>query len=232
MKRCPNCKKEIAEEASFCIYCMTELTEKREIPTGRNRKKRPWKKALLLGLFALAAISLFAVPIVVFRQRKEPVLKAYRFPEKEIFFSRAETAAKELGLSSYDPEREELEFRFYPDNSGIAVYLNGLSGEDEALSLTEVFSAAVYGYYPEGLKALLKTGSDGWTRVENAELLPEYALTRVRAILDPEDGSEWQFRELIPEGLSASSVMTFLRFVPEDRPDLFSAIILFLPERQ
>lgn len=51
MKKCPNCKADIEDNANFCLYCMTSLNEKVFIKTPK--RKRPW--ILLAGILILVA---------------------------------------------------------------------------------------------------------------------------------------------------------------------------------
>lgn len=61
--KCPACGKELAEKASFCIYCMTPLDEKREATPRFSHKKR-WLVllAICLAVAVVLPIVLVAVP--------------------------------------------------------------------------------------------------------------------------------------------------------------------------
>ena len=61
MKKCPFCGADIEENARFCLYCMTSLTEKTVIHTDIKNKKR-WlflSVALLLFLLVFIIVLLF-----------------------------------------------------------------------------------------------------------------------------------------------------------------------------
>lgn len=58
MKKCPVCKAELAENAGFCIYCMTSLEGKTTIDGKKSEKKR-WP----IFLVALLVIVLIALVI-------------------------------------------------------------------------------------------------------------------------------------------------------------------------
>lgn len=57
MKRCPHCNADIEDEARFCIYCMTELDEKRPIISPDNSKKRWLYISVILVLLILLLAS-------------------------------------------------------------------------------------------------------------------------------------------------------------------------------
>lgn len=59
-KTCRYCGKEIFEDASFCIYCMSELNERKEINAPEPHPKRRARLILLLSLVPLSVIILFA----------------------------------------------------------------------------------------------------------------------------------------------------------------------------
>ena len=66
--KCPYCGAEIHEGASFCLYCMHALTEKKDIPAMVPRRhSRVW-----IALFCLVCILLFAL-VCYMCYRKEPV---------------------------------------------------------------------------------------------------------------------------------------------------------------
>lgn len=55
MKKCPFCKADLAENANFCVYCMTSLEEKALITT--KKKKNKWWLYILAAIFVLALIG-------------------------------------------------------------------------------------------------------------------------------------------------------------------------------
>lgn len=57
MKLCPNCKAQLDDHARFCLYCMTSLEEKEQIPPPVLPKRR-WPWVLLLCLPVLAVLLL------------------------------------------------------------------------------------------------------------------------------------------------------------------------------
>lgn len=58
MKQCPKCKAELDDSARFCLYCMTSLDEKTQIPQP-VRKRRLWSFVLLFCL--LLGLAVFAI---------------------------------------------------------------------------------------------------------------------------------------------------------------------------
>ena len=58
MKKCPNCKAEIEENARFCLYCMTSFEEKQPVLAPNQEKNKRW-------LYILAAVLAFALMLCV-----------------------------------------------------------------------------------------------------------------------------------------------------------------------
>lgn len=58
MKKCPNCKAEIEENARFCLYCMTSFEEKQPISAPNQEKNKRW-------LYVLAAVLAFVLMLCV-----------------------------------------------------------------------------------------------------------------------------------------------------------------------
>ena len=61
MKKCPKCKAEIDDEASFCLYFMTSFEEKVTIETPKDKNRR-W----LYIIAAVLAVVLICISIVLF----------------------------------------------------------------------------------------------------------------------------------------------------------------------
>lgn len=57
MKSCPNCGAQLPDDASFCVYCMRELTEKEAVRTLASRRR---KKRVRIVCLILAGTLLFA----------------------------------------------------------------------------------------------------------------------------------------------------------------------------
>lgn len=77
MKNCPFCGAELADEAQFCLYCMTPLSEKETIPPVKRRPKG-W-------LFVLGGIALLAVVIILLwpgagNETTDPVMQVTTVP--------------------------------------------------------------------------------------------------------------------------------------------------------
>ena len=232
MKQCPHCQKDIPEEAVFCIYCMTELTEKTEIPTGSQASSGCAKKrALILSLCALIGVFLVVFAVLFFRKTGTPA-ETMVFPEEDLFYSRADGAAKELGLDFSLRDREDVLVHFRAERSGIDVQLNDWKKTEEkkAIALTEACSAAVYGYYPEGLGEHLDPDADGWDHFDLKTDLLDYASFRVEWPDGKEPSGKWQRIKFATERYGKSAVMTVYYFYPDSTPDRFSEIISFSPE--
>lgn len=75
MIKCPVCKKEIAEEANFCPYCMTKFThdnnEKNVIPEKRGNRQ----KTLIIILLIAVVVMLFVLLMVFYNYNKKSDLK-------------------------------------------------------------------------------------------------------------------------------------------------------------
>lgn len=63
MKRCPNCKAELDDNARFCLSCMTSLDEKEQIPPP-VRKARRWPLVLLSSLLLSAVLVLILFALI------------------------------------------------------------------------------------------------------------------------------------------------------------------------
>ena len=77
MKKCPFCGADLADEAQFCLYCMTTLSEKETIPPVKRRPKG-W-------LFVLGGIALLAVVIILLwpgagNETTDPVMQVTTVP--------------------------------------------------------------------------------------------------------------------------------------------------------
>lgn len=62
MKQCPFCGADIEDNAQFCLYCMTSLTEKEQISSHPNRKSQGLLiLAILVGVFFILAFLFFGI---------------------------------------------------------------------------------------------------------------------------------------------------------------------------
>lgn len=61
MKKCPHCGADIAENASFCLYCMSSLNDKEVIPHKVPSKKRKHFILLFVILFVLLSAGLLTI---------------------------------------------------------------------------------------------------------------------------------------------------------------------------
>ena len=66
MKKCPFCGADIEENAQFCLYCMTSLTEKEQILV--HKKKKPQGLLILAAIVGAAVILL----LLLFGKRAAP----------------------------------------------------------------------------------------------------------------------------------------------------------------
>lgn len=66
MKKCPFCGADIEENAQFCLYCMTSLTEKEQILV--HKKKKPQGLLILAAIVGAAVILL----LLLFGKRSAP----------------------------------------------------------------------------------------------------------------------------------------------------------------
>lgn len=77
MKKCPFCGADLADEAQFCLYCMTPLKEK-ELITPAKRRPKGW-------LFVLGGVLLLAVVLLLLWPRtgdatNEPAMQVTTVP--------------------------------------------------------------------------------------------------------------------------------------------------------
>lgn len=71
MKKCPNCKAEIEDNANFCLYCMTSLADKENIEI-KNKKSPALPFVICAVLFVLLAVSVAAFTLKAFGDGEHP----------------------------------------------------------------------------------------------------------------------------------------------------------------
>ncbi len=86
MKKCPFCKAEIEDNASFCLYCMSQLGEKKVIAVTENNKKTKIP-ILICVTVCLCVVGVFGFYLIS-KKNKPPVgdsnSNAISFSQKEL----------------------------------------------------------------------------------------------------------------------------------------------------
>jgi len=111
MKTCPSCGKQLSDESSFCMYCMTPLSPVTEVKN--EPKKQIGKNALicLLGVLCLALTA--AVLVLIMRPQSEPDVSYYEqtISEQEETIQEQEEAINLLQTALLPTDEEQYSYR-------------------------------------------------------------------------------------------------------------------------
>ncbi len=116
MKQCPHCNAELPQEANFCLYCMTKLTDETEVAVAR----RPWWRFLLLAVIPVIVI---AIAVLLFFTLSDKTGQTLPSPTPSSATSRqptalSPTATKGLQFDSW-PHLLEMSYRQIYDSYGL-----------------------------------------------------------------------------------------------------------------
>ena len=101
MKRCPNCKREIEENSTFCEYCGQQI----------KRSKKP----LWIALSGVAAIAI--VVLVIILASRSPKVESMHFSESKKYYAFIEELIKDAGnCDQLEDAADELESRIFDDS--------------------------------------------------------------------------------------------------------------------
>ena len=75
MIKCPVCKKEIAEEANFCPYCMTKFTHDNNEKNVILEKRGNRQKTLIIILLIAVVVMFFVLLMAFYNYNKKSDLK-------------------------------------------------------------------------------------------------------------------------------------------------------------
>lgn len=102
MKKCPKCKAEIADEARFCLYCMTSFEEKETIEAPKDKNRR-W----LYITAAVLAVVLICISIVLFAPKGNDSNDSNNNSNSSSFSSDSNTSTDNNDTTSSEQQGDE-----------------------------------------------------------------------------------------------------------------------------
>lgn len=101
MKKCPNCRREIDNNSTFCEYCGHQI----------KRSKKP----LWIALGAIVAVAVIVV-LVISLVGRSPKVESMHFSESKKYYAFIEELIKDAGnCDQLEDAAEELESRIFDD---------------------------------------------------------------------------------------------------------------------
>lgn len=102
MKKCPNCRREIEDNSTFCEYCGHQI----------KRSKKP----LWITLGAVVAVAAIVV-LVISLAGRSPKVESMRFSEGKKYYSFIEGLVKDAGnCDQLEKAADELNSRIFEDS--------------------------------------------------------------------------------------------------------------------